>query len=392
MIGATTRSTTYRIVVLSLSALLTACGDKADKKEASTEPTRARDPLAVTVQPELMKQIQIGKTKLANVAGSLRINGRVEADETRIARVSSSVAGRLTDLEVVEGQTVKRGQVVATLRSTGLTDAQFAFVKSASQQQLAERAAERAKLLLDADVIGSAEVQRRQAELLQATAEKSSLRSQLLLLGMAEDAVSALEKTRTVNSVSQVVASISGTVLQRMVTPGQVVQPAEIMFVIADLSNVWLVADVPEQNAAAVVVGKSVQAEIPALPGLRLSGVVSFVSDIVNPETSTIRVRMNLPNAGRKFKPAMLATMIIADSSVQQRVVPATAVVRQDDEDYVFVQTSPQRFVLRKVELGDELENTRVLLSGIEPGDTIVMDGAFHLNNERQRLALQGGN
>jgi cobalt-zinc-cadmium efflux system membrane fusion protein len=187
------------------------------------------------------------------------------------------------------------------------------------------------------------------------------------------------------------VASIDGMVLDRKVTIGQVVQPAEIAFVIADLSNVWLVADVPEQNAGNIVVGKEVEAEIPALPDLVLHGKLSFVSSRVNPDTRTVRTRMDVPNPRRKFKPAMLASMVLKDGVERQRVIPATAVVREGNEDHVFIQTDANTFVLREVTLGAEYDNTRVLMTGVEPGERIVLDGAFHLNNERKRLALQGG-
>lgn len=372
-------------------AALTGCGKGEASKQEATSQEKSANPLAINTSPELLKHIRIGEPKVSSVAGSLHVTGRVEADETRMARISAPVTGRIYELDVLEGQHVKRGQVLATLHSTGLADAQFAFVKAYSQQQLADRGASRAKLLLDADVIGSAELQRREAELLQASAELSSARDQLKVLGMPDDAIAKLEKSRTVNSLSQLVASIDGMVLDRKVTIGQVVQPAEIAFVIADLSNVWLVADVPEQNAGNIVVGKEVEAEIPALPDLVLHGKLSFVSSRVNPDTRTVRTRMDVPNPRRKFKPAMLASMVLKDGVERQRVIPATAVVREGNEDHVFIQTDANTFVLREVTLGAEYDNTRVLMTGVEPGERIVLDGAFHLNNERKRLALQGG-
>jgi len=170
-----------------------------------------------------------------------------------------------------------------------------------------------------------------------------------------------------------------------------VVQAAEIICVVADLSNVWLVADVPEQSAGRIRTGKAVQAEIPALPGETITGKLSYVSPVVNPETRTVRMRMDVPNPERKYKPAMLATITLLDSAERRRIIPLNAIVRENNEDNVFVQTGPARFELRRVTLGPEFPAGRALTDGLRPGEKIVLDGAFHLNNERKRLLMQGG-
>lgn len=374
-----------------LLAVTLGCGAGGAVKKADTSrPGSTRDPMEITVTAELSKQIQVGEPPWSQVAGTLRTAGRLEADETRIARVSAPVTGRITELSVVEGQTVKRGDVVARIHSTQLSEAQSAFLKAVSQRRLAERAVDRARRLLDADVIGEAELQRREAELAQENAELASLRDQMKLLGMPDGSVERLETSRAVNSFSQVVATIDGTVMERKVTIGQVVQAAESVCVLADLSRLWLVADVPEQAAGAVEVGKQVEAEIPALPGHKLKGKLTFVSATVNPDTRTVRIRMDAANPRGRLKPAMLATMSLLDAAENHRIVPAGAVVRESNQDYIFVQTAGQSYRLRRVSLGMELEGRYVLIEGVHPGEKIVLDGAFHLNNERKRLALQG--
>jgi cobalt-zinc-cadmium efflux system membrane fusion protein len=375
--------------ILSLAVALTACKNAASREVSAT--AKERNPLEIKVDDNLRNQIKIGEPHWEAVAGNLRVAGRVEADATRLARIGSPVTGRITDLLVIEGEQVKRGQVLARLHSTELSDAQFQFIKAYSQQQLSQRAAERAKQLVSADVIGTAELQRREAEVLQGNAELSALRQQLKVLGMSDDAITQLETTRKLNSEYSVIASISGTVLERKVTIGQIVQPAEIAFMVADLSNVWLVADIPEQDAGDITIGKAVEAEIPALPGQTLKGRLSFVSATVNPDTRTVRVRMDLPNPRGRFKPAMLATMTLKDKAQREQLIPVTAVVREENQDHVFVETAPDTFVLRKVTLGAEFGDSRVLTAGVNPGEQIVVNGAFHLNNERKRRAVQGG-
>jgi cobalt-zinc-cadmium efflux system membrane fusion protein len=368
-------------------AVLAGCG-KQDAAPAAA-PAAERNPLAVAAPPLLQADLRIGEASFVDIRDTLRVPGRIEVDEQRVARVGASVTGRVTELEAILGQDVRRGQVLAHLNSTELSATQLVFLKSYSQKQLAERAAQRAKQLFEADVIGQAELQRREAELVQAEADLSAARDQLKVLGMSERAILRLAGTRTVDSVATVVSSIDGTVIARKVTTGQVVQPADAMFIIADLSNVWLVAEVPEQRADLLRVGEQIEAEIAALPGRRITGRLTFVSATVNPETRTILVRMDLPNRDREYKPAMLATVIIKGRPQKVRALPASAVVREDNKDFVFVQTGPSAYLMRQVALGPESDGMRTLIGGLREGEKIVLEGAFQLNVERQRSLTQ---
>jgi membrane fusion protein, heavy metal efflux system len=243
---------------------------------------------------------------------------------------------------------------------------------------------------LAADVIGVAELQRREAELADAEAEVAAATDQLLVLGMSQERITEVERSRAVSSVIELVAPASGTILRRNVTVGQVVQETDTAFEISDLAKVWLVAEVPEQSIGTLRAGSTVEAEVPAIPGLSFSGKLSYVSATVNADTRTVEIRMDVDNRGRKLKPAMLATMMLTDYSQRARVVPSSAVVRENDRDYLFVQLDEMRFALREVQLGDEFQNRRVLLDGLREGQAIVLDGAFHLNNERRRRAVSG--
>jgi cobalt-zinc-cadmium efflux system membrane fusion protein len=386
------RSTThFQLLLAGAAAVLAGCGTSGSKEQVVAAVQAAtRDPMRIQAPPSLREQLKLGQPIWAEVSNTLRVAGQVETDETRLARVNSPVSGRITDLRVVEGEPVRKGQVLAMLSSVELSSAQLGFLKALSQKQLAQRAVERAGQLLEADVIGRAELQRREAELQQIEAELSSAQDQLRVLGMSDEALAKLEKSRTVDSFIPILATIDGIVMERKATIGQVLQPAETTFVLADLSHVWLVADVPAQAAANLAVGKVLEAELSALPEEKIRGRLTFVSSIVNPETRTVQTRMDLPNPRRQFKPAMLAVMLLKDRAERQRVVPAAAVVRESNQDFIFVQTGPDTFLLRPVTLGVETKDGRVVESGLRDGESIVLDGAFHLNNERKRQSLQG--
>ena len=378
------------LAALALLGIATGCGSPGSSANAeSSRP--AGNPMEIAVRPDLMREIAVGEPRWSAVSSTLKVAGRIEADETRMARINAPVAGRGMELHVVDGQNVTRGEVLAVIHSTDLSAVQSLFLKAHSQRLLAERSVSRARLLLDAGVIGEAELQRRETELEQAAAELSAAREQLAVLGMTEQALEALQNTRVVDSLIRVVASIDGRVLERKVTIGQVVQAAETMCIVADLSNVWLVADIPEQSAGGLQAGKRVEAEIPALPGIRISGRLTYVSAVVNPETRTVRARMDVPNPERAYKPAMLATVTLLDGSERRRMVPANAIVREGNREHVFVEIAPGKFLLRPVTVGAEFGNARVLADGLGEGERIVVNGAFHLNNERKRLAMQAG-
>ena len=372
-----------------LLLLLAGCSKKQDKPAGNAQ--EQQDPLTVQVSPELAGQMRVGEPAMHDVEGTLQVAARVETDGSRVARIGSPVSGRILRLLVLEGQTVRRGAVLATLHSTDLSDTQFALVKSTSQENLAVQATKRAEQLVAADVIGRAELERREAEQLQATTQAAAIRTQLHGLGMTDGSIRSLESTRRLTADYPIVSSISGTVLKRDVSVGQVVQPADAAFTVADLSSVWRVADVPEEDAGKLRKGMEVAVRIPALPDERIRGHLSYVSPIVDPALRTVQVRMELQNAQGLFKPAMLAGMTFLGHTERKMTVPQTAVVREENKDYVFVQTGPRKYVLREVALGEESEDRRVLESGVSAGERIVLDGAFHLNNQRKQNAITAG-
>ncbi len=141
----------------------------------------------------------------------------------------------------------------------------------------------------------------------------------------------------------------------------------------------------PEKQSDLVKVGDTVKVQIPALDNRAIDGRIVFVSSTVNPETRTVTARTEVDNADRSIRPAMLASMLIQDRPQQRLVVPVDAVVRENNRDYLFVGSGPNRFRLVQVDLGAESNGVRPVIGGIKPEDTIVTKGAFHLNNERKQ-------
>lgn len=379
--------TVKKAIVLCLAALFFSACDA--KKEALVVAVVQADPNVVALTEQLTKEVKLYTVSKIEMRDYFRVPASIQVDEQRMARIGASVTGRIKDIEATLGQPVKQGQVLATLNSTELAQSQLMYIKSTQQIGLQTKAVERAKLLQEADVIGKAELQRREVELSAAQAELNAARDQLLVLGMNESAVDKLSDTGQIRSYSNVNARISGTVISRKVNLGQVVQPAEELFIIADLSHLWVVAEVPEQQIELIDTGEEVLVEIPALNYKKYKAKLIFEGDIVNPQTRTVTVRSDIANINKEIKPDMLASMLIKSNPMQKLAVPLESIVRENDLKHVYVQIAPKKFKLREVSLGLESNGLVEITSGIEEGDIIVAEGAFHVNNERKRKELE---
>ena len=388
------------LAVLTAALALAGCKDSA--KPAATEAglttlsegTGAElkvvppDPNLVTVPAGFGAEIKVTPAGAIPVSDTLRVAGKVDFDEYRVTRIGATVTGRVIEIQAHLGQQVKVGDALAVINSTELGQAQLAYLKARAQADLQARSVERARQLFAADVIGKAELQRRESELSIASAEQRGAADQLRVLGMSSGAISKLSNSGGINSVTSVVSTMAGTVVERQVAQGQVVQPADALYVVADLSRVWVTAEVPEQQGALVKSGQNVEIEVPAL-GSRLTGKLIYVADTVNPESRTITVRSVVDNVNRQLKPDMLATMLIQAAPVERIVLPAQAVVRDGDADKVFVEVGPNQFRLTPVRLGPDMDGKRAVLSGLKAEQRILVSGAFHLNNERKRKELE---
>lgn len=343
------------------------------------------DEFTVVADKETHGWLKTAPVEKAEFRETIRVPAQAVVDETRVARIGSSVTGRITEVRAMLGQKVNKGDVLAVLNSTELSDTQLAYLRAHSARTLAQKAAQRARQLFEADVISEAELQRRETELLQAEADLSAALNQLHVLGMSEKSIDRLTRTREVNSQAFIVSSIAGVVIGRQIAQGQVVQPADAVFTVADLSRVWVQADLPEQQAGLVEEGDIVQMQFPALSGRTFEGKIVFVSAVVRPETRTVTARTEVANPDRAIRPSMLATMVIHDRAESRVVVPVAAVVRENEREYVFVQTGPNRYRLTPVTLAHEAQGLRAVIDGIKEGDVIVSEGAFYLNAERKQ-------
>lgn len=343
----------------------------------------------VTLKPEMTQRIKIGYPELVDIADRLEVPSQIAVNEHGLLfHVSTYVTGRIIGIHAVLGDRVEAGAALAHLSSPELTRAQLAYLSAFSKTMLAERVAERAHHMLEADVIAVAEVERRESELQVARAEREAARDHLRLLGIDGEMVKDLAKRGHILPSVAITAPKSGIVIERNINVGQVVQPSDKLFKVADLSSVWAVGAVPEQVARNVQTGQHVEIRVPALGDVSFDGLIVFVADMVNPLTRTVEVKTEVDNPQRQLKPSMLATMRINDNPHKSLIVPEGAVVREVNQDYVFLPRGNNRFLRVPLELGPEVDNVRPVLKGLTIEQSIVVEGAFDLDKERKLAEL----
>lgn len=349
-----------------------------------------QDPNTVYVNEDLRSLIKDGKVEKGQFTEEVRVSGRIDFNESFLARIGANVTGRVSEILGFPGQMVKQGDLLAKITSTELTQSQLAYLQARSASQLADQAANRARILYKEDVIALAELQRREAEASSAKAEFGAANDQLRVQGMDQKSIDRLAKTGVIESINNVLATIPGEIVERKITKGQVVQPADALFTIADLDALWAVAEVPESAAYLIRKGQKSSIIVPALRNQAIEGVISHVDSIVNPQTRTVVVRMDVSNQSGQVKPGMLATMLIDSQPSEKLLVPLEAIVREDNHDYVYVREDEERYRMVMVKLGPEGKGVKPVISGLKEGDEIVIQGAYHLNTERKKQ-LAGG-
>ena len=213
-------------------------------------------------------------------------------------------------------------------------------------------------------------------------------RDRLRLWGISADQIRALERTGRPDLALTYRSPVSGTVVQKNVVEGQYVEVGADLYLLADLSSVWLVAQIYEFELGRLRVGQPVTATVSALPGSELKGKVVFIEPTLERETRTARVRIVLPNPRGDLKPGMFANARLAVALGPSLSVPKTAVIDTGTRQVVYVETGAGAFTPREVKLGAAAGDRRVVLDGLREGERVVAAGSFFVDSQAQ---LAGG-
>lgn len=314
--------------------------------------------------------------------------GTVEPNQHALADITALVRGRVTDVYADLGKNVQAGELLAVLYSNELGIAQSTYLKAKAKLYVAERAYQRAQALLQEKVIGIAEAQRREGEMISARAEKREAHDRLKLLGMTDELIASLDHDQQIKSYVPIIAPFKGRVIARNLTKGEVVETTDQLFQVADLSNVWVTANIPERDIPFIHADGSagnqpVEVRVKAYPDHVFPGTITYVGDVLDSATRTMRLRIELPNPHGKLKPQMFATIrVFADPEPNRLTVPEAAVQRDRERQFVFVQREPGAFEMRDVRVGDSNGRIVTIADGLQEGELVVTRGAFVLKSE----------
>ena len=367
-----------KYLLIMLVVFLGACSEKSDEAEA-----QRINPNEVVASDSMLQQIKFQQAIKIPIKRSLDIPGSIEVKQNLLARIGSPVQGRIIEISGMLGQTVKQGDVLAIINSTELAQQQLNYIKSVQMVELKTKAYERAVLLFDADVVSEAQKLERKTELSAAKAEMEASKDQLFVMGMTLKEIEAIQSETQIDAITSIVAKIDGKIIKKNVNVGQVVEPTEDIFTIAELSEVWGVAQVPERQIGFLKEGDDILIDVPAYEEKHVEGKISYLGDIVDPVTRTVTIRTEIDNSHGLLKPDMLITMKVSGKEVEKVGVPVNAIVSIDDIPNVFIKIADNKFLLRPVTLGIKNKEFIHIEDGLLEGEEVVIDGAFHLNNER---------
>ncbi len=376
--------------MFSLMILDAGCDGTPSDVVASKTPAAVSTPGRITLSVE--ESTRVGLVVQPVVRSDFRTHrdfpAIVQPNQRNMAEITTLVRGRVVEVYADLGQEVKANAPLAILYSSELGLAQSAYLKAKAKLHVAEQAFNRAEFLLQEQVIGEAELQRRQAELLSAQAEGNESHDRLKLLGMNDEEFRRLERSRQIRSVVPIVAPFGGRIIGRKLTRGEVVETTENLFVIADLSEVWVLANIPEKDIPFVHSvhasgGTQVDIRINAYPKEVFKGTITYVADVLDPITRTMQLRIELPNKDGRLKPEMFSSIrLFSESQPDRLAVPEAALQRDQGRTFVFVQRGAGEYEMREVQIGESNGTLTSILGGLSEGEPVVTHGAFVLKSE----------
>jgi membrane fusion protein, heavy metal efflux system len=359
-----------KVAVLALvsCALLPACSRPSAESAPlpQVQVDEADDPNVVTVpHPE---QFPVAEAIERDTHSELQAPGVVAADISRTVPVVSLAGGRVVDVRARLGDTVRKGQVLVTIESPDVSQTRADMKKYSADADLARKALDRARALSEHEALAAKDLEAAVNADARAQADLRTARERLeLLAGSASESGSSLVELK---------APVSGAVIEQNVTSSAGVKSLDNspnLFTIADLSRVWVLCDVNENNLGEVRVNDSATVVLNAYPNRPLRARVANISRVLDPGTRTAKVRLELANPEGLLRPGMFAAVTFTAQQMRKTaVVPSSAVLRLHDKDWVFTPIGGQRFRLTEIQSGRDQNGLLEVSAGLRPGDRVV--------------------
>ena len=348
-------------------------GAQGERERTAEPPPQPENVIALS--PERLQAIGV-KFELAKqrpVERSIRTVGQVEIDERRLAHVNIKLEGWIDQLFVNStGERVRKGKILFTLYSPDLVATQTEYLLALKSQQTLGQSpfpeiAERAKSLLDVT------------------------RRRLKLWDITQDHLDDLERTGEVQRTLPIHAPLSGTVIKKVALAGMYVKPGEELYTIADLSQIWITADVYKSELPFVKIGQTATVSLSYDPRTVLQGRIVFIYPVLDPQTRTGKVRFELANPGEQLKPGMYTNVDLKTALGTRLFVPTEAILDSGDRQVMFIHLGEGRLEWRLVKLGVRAGEWVEVLEGVKEGEHIVTSANFLIDSESQLKAAVGG-
>ncbi len=378
--------------VLLLSASLLLLSVACSRRPEEAKPEEAKTPANV-IEMGLEAQKHVGlnvaPAEFAQLTEYLQVTGTVQPVDSRVGRVRALARGRLEDVFVKVGDRVRRAHPLA--QYDNIEAGELVSQHAAAQAELGRLKVQLASLAKQTErnknlaEIGAAPKKDYELSLAEQQEVEQSIQSQeSVLAGLAARlkrfGVTPGDPGSAVRASLQ--APFDGVVIKVNSAPGRVVEPSDELFTIADLSQVWVQAEVYEKDLGRIRIGQMAIITVDTYPGERFAGRVTYIGDFLDPQTRTARVRCEVPNAGTRLKLDMFASVQLPTTFSRKAVaVPQAALQQLEGKTVVFVSKGPTAFEVRTVKIGNTVQSQTEIVEGLSAGEPIVVQGAFHLKS-----------
>lgn len=391
----TTTTRTFLALALALGVAV-GCGKKGGEgteEHAGEKAEEGHQKGLIELTPEQVASsgIQSGRVERRTQAGLLEASAQIEAPPERQAKVGSRIEGRITNIRVNMGDRVKAGQTLAVVDSPEVGRAKADFLAALARSNVAQGTLEREKALFEKKISSEREWREAEAEAIRARADKEAAENRLHALGVTDSDLEHLRVAGHYDSTVAIPAPISGLVVGRALTLGQMVAPADTLFTVMDLGEVWILLDVYERNLSEVKTGQAARVRVSAYPGQEFQGRVTNVGAVFEAKSRATKARIVLANPQGALRPGMFATVTLEGTTGEERtlvVAPSTAVQRAGEDNYVFIPRGKHEFESRRIKVGRVLGEWTEILEGVSDGEEVVTAGSFFLKSEMKKGEL----
>src|SRR5574337_1202054 len=366
--------------LLFVTIVCTACGDGSSKSPGTpAKPTPESKSLDAAVET-----VKITSPEYRTRQQVLETTGKVQFNEERLVRVNAPVTGRVSEVLAHPGNIVEQGHRLLVLDSPDLGTAKSDYAKAVSDLERAEKAVTLARELFQAKAIAQKELRDTENDYRKAMAEKERAASRLRTLGVPDSQLSDIAARMDTSTTVIVTAPRGGVIVERNVIPGQVVAYGQSdtppnLFTIADLGTMWVLADVYEPDVSKARIGQTARVTLACCPNERYEGRVTYISDSVDPQTRTVKVRVVVPNRGRALKAEMFVKVTISTGSAKVLALPQSAIQQENNETFVLIVKGKDEYERRPVKLGADLDGAVEVLNGVTSKDRVVSTGSILL-------------